>query len=134
MSQERIVVFVCEHGAAKSIIAATHFNELSRKSGLNWKALARGTNPDEELSQQSVMGLAKDGLVPVEPVPKRLSTNDVQSAQRMVSFCEIPIEYGGAAILEQWNYVPPVSQDYERSRDSILNHIQDLLHRIRSLE
>lgn len=132
MYEEPTVLFVCEHGAAKSIIAATYFNQLAHESGLNLQAKARGTNPDTELSEQTVQGLAKDGLIPIEPAPQGLSTNDVQSAQRIVSFCELPAEYGEAAISERWDDIPPVSQDYDKARDVILEHLRDLLNRIRS--
>ncbi len=50
MTQTPIIVFVCEHGAAKSVIAATYFNKLANEKGLNLKAIARGTHPDQELS------------------------------------------------------------------------------------
>jgi hypothetical protein len=34
------VLFVCEHGAAKSIIAATYFNLLAKQRGFPWTAHA----------------------------------------------------------------------------------------------
>ena len=132
MSQQRTIIFVCEHGAAKSIVAAAYFNQLASTSGLKWKAIARGTNPDNELSELVVRGLATDELTPSESRPQELSMEDVHSAQRIVSFCELPLEYGEVTVVEQWNDVPPVSQDYDKARDAILENIHDLLNRIRS--
>jgi protein-tyrosine-phosphatase len=132
MFTKPIILFVCEHGAAKSIVAATYFNELAAKNGLDLKAIARGTNPDQAISEQTAQGLEKDGLIAIEPTPQRLSTNDLQSAQRIVSFCELPDEYGEVGVIEQWNDVSPVSQDYDKARDEILKHLHDLLNRIRS--
>ena len=132
MLEEPTVLFVCEHGAAKSIIAATYFNQLANEGGLGLKAVARGTNPDSELSEQTMKGLAKDGLIPIEPTPKQLSANDVASAKRIVSFCEIPAEYTEASIVEQWNDVPPVSRDYDRARDAIVAHVRQLVNFLRS--
>ena len=132
MSQQRTIIFVCEHGAAKSIVAAAYFNQLASTSGLKWKAIARGTNPDNELSELVVRGLATDELTPSESRPQELSMEDVHSAQRIVSFCELPLEYGQVTVVEQWNDVPPVSQDYDKARDAILENIHDLLNRIRS--
>ena len=132
MSQQRTIIFVCEHGAAKSIVAAAYFNQLASTSGLKWKAIARGTNPDNELSELAVRGLATDELTPSESRPQELSMEDVHSAQRIVSFCELPLEYGEVTVVEQWNDVPPVSQDYDKARDAILENIHDLLNRIRS--
>ena len=48
--QTPVVIFVCEHGAAKSILSAAIFNKLARERGLNLRAIARGTNPDPEIS------------------------------------------------------------------------------------
>src|SRR6476660_2666664 len=45
------VVFVCEHGSAKSVIAATEFSRIARENGLKVDVLTRGTNPDAEVSK-----------------------------------------------------------------------------------
>ncbi len=31
MDQEPVVLFVCEHGTAKSIVAAAHFNKIAQE-------------------------------------------------------------------------------------------------------
>src|SRR5258705_12607867 len=56
------VVFVCEHGAAKSVIATAYFNKLAAERGLPFRATFRGTAPQEELSVRAVEGLKADGL------------------------------------------------------------------------
>lgn len=132
MSHNPTIVFVCEHGAAKSVVAATYFNQLAKDAGLDLQAIARGTNPDDKLSEQAVQGLAKDGLTSVQSTPQLLSISDVRSAIRIVSFCELPTQYGEMTVIEQWTDIPPVSQEYDKSRDVILEHLRDLLNRIRS--
>lgn len=135
MTQDPIIIFVCEHGAAKSIIAATYFNQLAKQRGLNLQAVARGTNPEHELSQSTIRGLAKDGLVPTESSPQQFTLDDLRSAQQIVSFCELPIEYKSIGMdgrppfrtTEQWDDVPPVSENYEKARDKIIVHLQALL-------
>lgn len=121
------IIFVCEHGAAKSIIAATYFNRLVQQKGLDYIVLARGTNPDPELSPKTVLGLQQAGLTATETTPQKLSTQEVVSAQRVISFCELPAEYQQKAIVEQWEDVPPVSEDYEKARDAILAHLNFLM-------
>ncbi len=44
------VMFVCEHGAAKSVIATAYFNKLAAERGLPYRATFRGTTPQDELS------------------------------------------------------------------------------------
>lgn len=129
MSQKSNIIFVCEHGAAKSILAAAYFNKLASEKGLDLRAIARGTNPDHELSSQMITGLSKDGLLPTEPVPQKLTEADVQKAQRVITFCELPIEYRRHSIVEQWDGIPSVSDDYEKARDAIIERIHQFLNR-----
>ena len=127
MDKDSVIVFVCEHGAAKSIVAAAYFNHLAAEMGLDLRAVARGTNPDIEISPQAVQGLFEDGLTPQESVPQKLSSSDVQSAQRVIAFCELPAEYHGRATIERWDGVPPVSGNYKEARDVIIGRIQQML-------
>jgi protein-tyrosine-phosphatase len=123
------IIFVCEHGAAKSIIAAAYFNKLAEETNIDVRAIARGTHPDNELSPNTIKGLRADGLTPIESVPQKLSPNDLQSAQQIISFCELPEEYQNKIPIEQWNDVPPVSQNYETARDTIRKHLNQLLNK-----
>jgi hypothetical protein len=50
VAQTKRIVFVCEHGAAKSVIAAAYFNKLARERNLNYEAVCRGTFPDSTIS------------------------------------------------------------------------------------
>ena len=127
MPEESIIVFVCEHGAAKSIIAAAYFNKITSERGLNVHGVARGTNPDQELSPKTVDGLERDGLRSTETKPERLIHPDIESARRIISFCELPKEFQGEAPIERWNNVPSVSEGYEQAREAIVQGIYRLL-------
>ena len=129
MPQDPLIVFVCEHGAAKSIIAAAYFNKLAGEKGLNLQAVARGTNPDQALSTQAVAGLQEDGLTPTESFPQKLSLAEVESAQQIIAFCELPAEYQGKASIELWDNVPPVSENYQKAREEIIERISHLLNK-----
>ena len=126
MNQNPTIVFVCEHGAAKSIIAAAYFNKLAQETNLGLNAIARGTHPDPELSPKAITGLKDDGLSPTERVPQKLSRADVESAQRIITFCELPAEYQSKVSVEHWGGVPPVSEDYQKARDAILERLKHL--------
>src|SRR5215216_2775653 len=128
MNQNSIIVFVCEHGAAKSVIAAAHFNKLAREENLSLRAIARGTHPDRELSPIAINGLHADGLIPSESLPRKLSLADMESARRVVTFCELPVEYQEKVIIELWDGVPPVSENYEQARNAILERINKLIN------
>lgn len=123
-----VIIFVCEHGAAKSVLAAAYFNKLASDLRLDLRAIARGTNPDEELSPQVINGLSEDGLTPAESAPQILTQADMQSAQRVVTFCELPVEYQQQVIIERWDDIPPVSESYEQARDAIIERIPQIFN------
>ena len=127
MPQDPIIIFVCEHGAAKSIIAAAYFNKFAREKNLRFHAIARGTHPDSELSPITVAGLHDDGLTPNESVPQKLSLEETESAQQIIAFCELPGEFQQKENIEQWDNVPPVSENYEKARDVIITKLKAMM-------
>jgi protein-tyrosine-phosphatase len=135
MHENPVIIFVCEHGAAKSIIATAYFNKLASSINLSIRAIARGTNPDPEFSTKTMEGLHRDGLILPEGAPQKLTLADVESSQQIVSFCELPIEYqrirrGGSRsvpTIEIWDDVPPVSENYEKARDKIVAKVMTIM-------
>jgi len=130
MKQAPFIAFVCEHGAAKSIIAAAYFNKLASEMDLDARAIARGTSPDSEMSIRTVTGLREDGLSPTETIPQKLSLAEIRSAHHVVTFCELPSEYRSDIPAEQWDDVPSVSKDYGTARDVILSRLKTLMERM----
>jgi protein-tyrosine-phosphatase len=129
MSQNPAIVFVCEHGAAKSVIAAACFNHVAQQMGKDVYAVARGTNPDKEFSSQALQGLSKDGLATPDSSPQKLTQIDLESAQRVVAFCPLPEGYEPPMMLERWEDIPSVSDDYEKAREAIVKRVRQLLNR-----
>jgi arsenate reductase len=130
--QAPVVIFVCEHGAAKSILSAALFNKLARERRLNLRAIARGTNPDPEISQKVAAGLQADGLAPSEPAPKKISKADLNSARRVITFCALPDDYPGGVQVENWDDVLPAIEDYGKARDKLTERISRLLEELKS--
>ena len=121
------VVFVCEHGAAKSVIAAAYFNKLAAEQGLGVLAVARGTAPDPEFSKGTVAGLAADGFAAPAGQPRRLETSDIESAQMVVTLgAQLP-QHTSPARRAEWNDTPSPSANYEAARDSIRAHVASLV-------
>jgi arsenate reductase (thioredoxin) len=118
------VLFVCEHGAAKSVIAAAHFNKLAKERGLPHRAIARGTNPDPIVSPKVVSGLQSEGLTVAREKPKLVADNEVTGATRIITLgCKLPQK----ASVTDWNDVPPVGQDFGAASRNIRNHVERLL-------
>lgn len=130
MSDTPTVIFVCEHGAAKSIVAAAYFNKLAQDQKFEIYGIARGTHPDEELMQAAVDGLVRDGLKPGERKPRVLSDDEATNAISLVTFCSLPERYLSLARMEDWKDVPAVSANYEISRDAMLDRIKRLLEKL----
>jgi len=130
--QESVVVFACEHGSAKSVVAAAHFNQLARQRNLDVWAISRGTDPDQEIPTKVIQGLRTEGLVAGEAKPQLLSQADVAGAIRVVAFCPLPEDYKKLAPIEEWKDVPPISEDYNKSRDAMVVHINRLLDEIKA--
>lgn len=122
----RRVLFVCLHGAAKSVVGAAHFRRLAAARGLEVDAVAAGTEPDAELTPGAVKGLAGDGLPAAPRRPRPVTLYDLASATRVVSFgCDVAPK--GGPPVERWDDVPAVSEGYDRARDSIVAKVERLV-------
>ncbi len=121
------IVFVCEHGSAKSVIAAAHFNRLAKDQGLPYRAITRGTQPDPEIPANIRRGLAADGLDVAGWIPRRIDDSEIRSGERIITFaCTLPGKIPAAKV-EDWKDIPAVSDNYERAREVIVAHINQLL-------
>jgi protein-tyrosine-phosphatase len=129
--QTHLIIFVCEHGAAKSILSAAIFNKLARERGMNLRAIARGTNPDREISPKVAAGLQADGLASEESAPKKISEVDLVGARRVITFCALPDDYPGRIQVENWDPVLPAIEDYGKARDKLADRISRLLEELK---
>jgi len=123
------VLFVCEHGAAKSVIAAAHFNKIARERGLPYRAVARGTAPDADIPNGVRQGLEREGLELVVPEPMRVSQTDAHEASRVITF-EIALPNAiapSSGTLTDWRAVPSVSADFGVASADIKRRVEALI-------
>jgi len=125
------IVFVCEHGAALSVVSAAYFNKIAKEEHLNLHAIARGTEPQKDLSVSAREGLKSDGVPFDSTRPRRLSSKDAADARRIVTFTSLPAKYSSLAPIEKWTDVPPIADGYERARDAILKHLRELIRQLK---
>jgi arsenate reductase (thioredoxin) len=122
------VLFICEHGAAKSILAAAEFNKLAEERGLPHRAIARATNPDPTFSAATVSGLRKDGLPEPKGKPQMVTSADVKKAERVVTLgCKLPDSVGGSSKAADWSDVSSPGKDYDAARTDVVRHVTQLL-------
>jgi protein-tyrosine-phosphatase len=123
------VVFVCEHGAAKSVIAAAYFNRLATERGIPFRAVSRGTKPDEAVAPGVRTGLASDGLDVSTWRPTAVSDQDVRQATQVVSLAtDLPTTkpFVKGKLLE-WNDIPPVNENFDAARAAIVERVRKLV-------
>ena len=129
------VVFVCEHGAAKSVLAASWFNHFARKRQLAMEAIARGTSPDPAISPIVVAALDQEGIPRGCSHPEALRDSDLNGAVRVVTF-----DQPGAferlppgVPWDQWDGLPAISTEYPLAREAILARVVALLAELAGL-
>jgi arsenate reductase len=122
------VVFVCEHGSAKSVIAATELRRMAKEKGLNLNVLSRGTNPDSEVPKPVREGLRADGYDVDNVKPIKVSEADFKGASKIVTFGpDLKPWIADGTPVEDWSATPSVSEDYRKARDSIRKQLEVLL-------
>ena len=123
------VLFVCEHGAAKSVIAAAYFKKQAKDQGLNYTATFRGVNPDPILNPVAEEGLKQDGMDMSGWKPVRVAKKDVDDASQIVTLgCALPAGTSKAAKVTDWSNIPSPSQNYPVARDEIKKRVQKLVN------
>ena len=124
------IVFVCEHGAAKSVIAAAYFNKLAAERGLPDRATYRGANPQAELSVSALKGLREDGLAVPSAKPSPITTSDVTAATHIFAIgCSLPASASASGKADSWDDIPE-DQGYAAQRDAIKRHVERLLDQL----
>jgi len=122
------VVFVCEHGSVKSLVAMEHFNRKAEERGLPYRAVARGTAPAPTVPTSVRDGLQADGFDVSGFVPRLLRASDVDDVALVVSFDEdITNTVGGRARYLKWDGLPGVLEDYPRGREAIVRQVDTLI-------
>jgi protein-tyrosine-phosphatase len=124
------VLFVCEHGNVKSLMAMSYFNQLAHERGLPLVAISRGTALDSDTVPKAIVdGLYADGLDVSDFRPVEVGISDLNSARRVVAIgVALPAEMSApVGSLERWDDVPPASVDFEASSQAIRARVQALI-------
>src|SRR4051794_22054800 len=122
------VVFVCEHGSAKSVIAAAEFTRMAKANGLDVSIVSRGTNPDAEIPKLVRDGLKSDGHDIGSLKPVKVSENDLKGATKIISFGpDLAPWLPKGTVVTDWSATPSVSENYAAARDYIRRQLEALL-------
>lgn len=131
-AQEKVttVVFVCEHGGARSTIASVYFNNLMKENNLPYRSVFRGLTPDSEITKETARGLRVDGFDTSSLLPSPLSAKDVEGNTLLVSLdCMVPATY---QVYRTWKNIPAISENYSAARNEILRLVNRLVDELKN--
>lgn len=124
----RVVAFVCEHGAAKSVIAAEFYRALAASRGQEVLTRPLGLDPDPELPSHVVDGLRRDGFDVAGRLPARLADDALADVDLVVVIgCELHVADAPSIPIVRWDGVPAVSDGYDAARTAIVHRLERLL-------
>ena len=123
------VLFICPHGAAKSVLASAYFERLARERGLNVRVESAGTEPDAQVSPAVASHLAKNGYpVPVAK-PRSVTAADLELADVVVSLgCNLKDSPRGRLL--RWDEVPGPSENFARADEAIRKRVVELVEEL----
>jgi protein-tyrosine-phosphatase len=127
------VLFMCPHGAAKSLMASAYFQKLAKERGLNVRVDSAGTEPDPQLSKGVVAHLQKNGYaIPIEK-PRAATAADMTGADVVISIgCDLSTLPAPKGTVKTW-HVPDFSVDFNAAeqaiRDQVNRLVEELLQR-----
>jgi protein-tyrosine-phosphatase len=123
------VVFVCEHGNVKSLIAMQWFNRLAAQRSQATRAVSRGLVPESPVPPAIREQLREDGFEVTTFEARPLTRADVSGAARLVVIgTDVPAWARKARVpVEVWRDIPSATEGYEASRDALKARITTLL-------
>ena len=122
------ILFLCSHGGAKSVIAASYFNRLAGERDLPFVAVAASADEPYDAVPAAVADYLHDEGFDVRPFkPHQAAPGEVGKAARIVTIgCSIPGAEDDAERIESWDDVPQASEDLEGAVAAIREHVNAL--------
>jgi protein-tyrosine-phosphatase len=119
------VLFLCPHGAAKSVLAAALFQRLAAERGLSLQAACAGTEPDPIIAPHVRELLSQEGLeLPLER-PQLVTEELLSKATRVISMgCTQDAFPSEVKHWELWDDVPSPSQNLHGAYTCIQHHLE----------
>jgi arsenate reductase (thioredoxin) len=128
MGDDRTILFLCPHNAAKSVIAAAYCERLSAERGLTRRATSAGTDPDPGVSPGMAGALLAEGIDVRAHRPRRVTAGELARASRVVSLgCELGDLAPPGLVIERWDDVPSPSAELTGACAVIAAHVRQLV-------
>ena len=125
------VLFMCPHGAAKSVLASAYFEQLAKERGLNVRVESAGTDPDPTVSPAVAAHLKRQGYPAPRSNPRKVTSKDFESADVVISIgCDLSGLQTPRGKLVRWDEVPPLSEDFARADEAIRKRVIELIEEL----
>jgi arsenate reductase len=125
------VLFLCPHGAAKSVLASAYFERMAKERGLNVRVESAGTDPDPTVSPAVAAHLKRQGYPIPGSSPRKVNSKDFESADVVISIgCDLSGLEAPRGTLVRWDEVPPVSEDFARADEAIRKRVTELIEEL----
>ena len=130
------VLFMCPHGAAKSVLASAHFQQAAKKRGLNVRVESAGTEPDPEVAPAVVRHLKANGHDVPTGKPRRATAADMANADVVVSIgCDLSGLPAPRGRVVRWDDVPSPGENLaladEKIRERVIELVDELVRQRR---
>ena len=131
MASTPTVLFMCPHGAAKSVLASTYFQRLAKERGLNVRVTSAGTEPDPTVAPAVAAHLRKQGYTVPSEAPRKASNEDLATADVVISIgCDLSGLPAPKGKLLMWDEVPSPSQDFAGADEAIRKRVVALIEEL----
>jgi arsenate reductase (thioredoxin) len=122
------VLFMCPHGAAKSVLASAYFERLAKERGLNVRVLSAGTEPDATIAPAVAAHLQRQGYPTSATTPRKATADDMAQADLVISLgCDLSGLPTPRGTLRRWDDVPAPSADFAKADDAIREKVNALV-------
>ena len=122
------VLFLCPHGAAKSVLASAYFQRLAKERGLNVRVDAAGTEPDPEVAPAVRSHLTKNGYAVPVAKPRRATAADMEAADLVIAIgCDLKGVPTPRGTVVRWDDVPAPSENFTLADQKIRDHVIELI-------
>jgi arsenate reductase len=126
------VLFVCEFGTAKSVIAREMFRRRASTRNIAVAAFSRGLVIEDHITPELCRNLGVDGIDPYSEPFKVLQPKDWQGARVVVVFNPLPSTVPASKVRD-WTDVPSVVSQYPAARAALNQRIDALLDKFAGL-
>jgi arsenate reductase (thioredoxin) len=130
-SKPPTILFMCPHGAAKSVLASAYFQRLAKERGLNVHVESAGTEPDATVSPAVAAYLKGQGYSIPIATPRKVAPEEFASADVVISIgCDLAALPQPRGRLVRWDDVPALSDGFAAAEEAIRQRVNDLVEEL----